>query len=182
MREKTTNVGGIIKRIWYAMTGATQGAELASLDDTGKFKCVSEQISGLAGPGNRMVMADENGNLSASGVITKPIIQQAFNYTAIYGINYINSGTGGQNITLPLALLGVEVEIISKTQGANGFLTMSGTNRIYDINGNDVTSSYAATNGLSAIKRIRFIGTQQKDRSGVLLNSGAVDWVVVEKV
>ena len=29
MREKTTNVGGIIKRIWYAMTGATQGAELA---------------------------------------------------------------------------------------------------------------------------------------------------------
>lgn len=38
MREKTTNVGGVIKRIWYAMTGATQGAELASLDDTGTLK------------------------------------------------------------------------------------------------------------------------------------------------
>jgi hypothetical protein len=38
MREKTTNVGGVIKRIWYAMTGATQGAELASIDDTGTLK------------------------------------------------------------------------------------------------------------------------------------------------
>ena len=65
MREKTTNVGGVIKRIWYAMTGTTQGAELASLDDTGKFKCVSEQVSGLAGTGNRMVVADATGNLSA---------------------------------------------------------------------------------------------------------------------
>ena len=35
MREKTTNVGGVIKRIWYAMTGATQGTELMSIDDTG---------------------------------------------------------------------------------------------------------------------------------------------------
>ena len=43
MREKTTNVGGVIKRIWYAMTGATQGAELMSIDDAGKFKCFSEQ-------------------------------------------------------------------------------------------------------------------------------------------
>ena len=51
MREKTTNVGGVIKRIWYAMTGATQGAELASIDDTGKFKCASEQVTGLAGTG-----------------------------------------------------------------------------------------------------------------------------------
>lgn len=66
MREKTTNVGGVIKRIWYAMTETTQGAELASLDNTGKFKCVSEQISGLAGTGSRMVVADASGNLSAT--------------------------------------------------------------------------------------------------------------------
>ena len=66
MRERTTNVGGIIKRIWYAMTGTTQGLELASLDDTGKLKCVSEQISGLAGTGNRMVVVDSTGNLIAA--------------------------------------------------------------------------------------------------------------------
>lgn len=182
MREKTTNVGGVIKRIWYAMTGATQEAELASLDDTGKFKCVSEQISGLAGAGSRMVVADSAGNLSASGVITKLICHYSFNFTAFYGINYINSGTGGQSITMPLALLGVEVEIISKTQGVNTFLKMSGTNKIYDINGNDVTSTYTAPSGLSAIKRMRFIGTYQADRNGSILNSGAVDWVVVERV
>ena len=47
MREKTTNVGGIIKRIWYAMTGATQGAELASLDDAGLFKAKQFAVSTL---------------------------------------------------------------------------------------------------------------------------------------
>lgn len=64
MREKTTNVGGIIKRIWYAMTGETQGAELMSIDDAGKFKCVSGQISGLAGTSKGMVIADKFGNLN----------------------------------------------------------------------------------------------------------------------
>ena len=136
----------------------------------------------MAGTGNRMVVADATGNLSASGIITKLIHHNSFNFTAVYGINYVNSGTGGQCITMPLALLGVEVEIISKTQGANTFLRMSGTNKIYDINGNDVTSTYTATNALSAIKRMRFIGTHQKDRDGTDLNSGAVDWVVVERV
>ena len=38
IREKTTNVGGIIKRIWYAMTGATQGTELMSIGEDG-FSC-----------------------------------------------------------------------------------------------------------------------------------------------
>lgn len=66
IRELTTNVGGIIKRIWYALNGTTPTAELMSIDDAGKFKCVSEQISGLAGTGNRMVVADASGNLSAS--------------------------------------------------------------------------------------------------------------------
>ena len=64
MREKTTNVGGVIKRIWYAMTGATQGAELASLDDTGKFKCVNGQITGLSGATKGTVIADTLGNLN----------------------------------------------------------------------------------------------------------------------
>ena len=47
MREKTTNVGGVIKRIWYAMTGATQGAELASLDDAGTLKAKQFAVSTL---------------------------------------------------------------------------------------------------------------------------------------
>lgn len=47
MREKTTNVGGVIKRIWYAMTGATQGTELASLDDTGNFKTKNFAVQSL---------------------------------------------------------------------------------------------------------------------------------------
>ena len=48
MREKTTNVGGVIKRIWYAMTGAVQGAELASLDDTGLLKAKQFAVSTLS--------------------------------------------------------------------------------------------------------------------------------------
>lgn len=89
MREKTTNVGGVIKRIWYAMTGTTQGAELASLDDTGKLKCVSEQISSLAGIGSRMVVADASGNLSASlqvetGVWT-PVLRGDISGVAVAG-------------------------------------------------------------------------------------------------
>ena len=47
MREKTTNVGGVIKRIWYAMTGATQEAELVSLDDTGLLKAKQFAVSAL---------------------------------------------------------------------------------------------------------------------------------------
>ena len=47
MREKTTNVGGIIKRIWYAMTGTTQGTELMSVDDTGLLKAKQFAVSTL---------------------------------------------------------------------------------------------------------------------------------------
>lgn len=47
MREKTTNVGGVIKRIWYAMTGTTQGTELASLDDTGTLKAKQFAVQAL---------------------------------------------------------------------------------------------------------------------------------------
>lgn len=47
MREKTTNVGGIIKRIWYAMTGATQEAELMSVDDTGTLKAKQFAVPAL---------------------------------------------------------------------------------------------------------------------------------------
>ena len=47
MREKTTNVGGVIKRIWYAMTGATQGAQLLSLDDAGNLEAKQFRLSAL---------------------------------------------------------------------------------------------------------------------------------------
>ena len=138
-------------------------------------------LPSLAGTGSRMVTADASGNLSANGVITKLITQQPYNYTAVYGINYINSGTGGQNITMPVAVLGVEIEIISKTQGAITFLVVSGSNKIYDINGNDVTSTYTEMYALSNVKRIKFVGSRQIDRVGTILNSGAVDWVVIER-
>lgn len=98
MREKTTNVGGVIKRIWYAMTGATQGTELASLDDTGNFKCVSEQITGLAGTGNRMVVADSSGNLSAG--VTDYTITIPMSPTPVSTGISINGGSGGKTIML----------------------------------------------------------------------------------
>ena len=47
MREKTTNVGGIIKRIWYAMTGTTQGTELMSVDDAGTLKAKQFAVPAL---------------------------------------------------------------------------------------------------------------------------------------
>ena len=158
------------------------GNVLYEVNDGDKiFKMVNGKISGLAGTGTRMVVADSSGNLRASGIITKLITQQPYNYTAVYGINYINSGGDGQKITMPVAVSGAEVEIISKTQGANTFLGMSGSNKIYDINGNDVTSTYTVFFALASIKRLRFIGSVQIDGSGALLNSGAVDWVLVEK-
>lgn len=66
IRQLTTVVGGYAKRIWYSLNGTTPTNELMSIDDTGKFKCISEQITGLAGAGNRMMVADASGNLSAS--------------------------------------------------------------------------------------------------------------------
>jgi hypothetical protein len=170
IRQLTTVVGGYAKRIWYSLNGTTPINELMSIDDAGKFKCASEQITGLAGTGNRMVVADSTGNLSANGIIYKPIIKEAFNYTAIYGINYINSANGGQCITLPTAMPGVEIEIISKIQGVNTFFTMTGADKIYDIAGNDVTTIYTVAFALTGTKRIRLIGIQRDY------------WLVVEKV
>jgi hypothetical protein len=65
IRQLTTVVGGYAKRIWYSLNGTTPINELMSIDDAGKFKCASEQITGLAGTGNRMVVADSTGNLKA---------------------------------------------------------------------------------------------------------------------
>ena len=176
--EQGSTAGGIAKVQYLDESGNV----LYEVNDSDKiFKMVNSKISSLAGTGTRMVTADASGNLSASGVITKLITQQLYNYTAVYGINYINTGPGGQKITLPVAVSGAEVEIISKTQGVNTFLSMSGSNKIYDINGNDVTSTYTAASALASIKRLRFIGSVQIDRSGAPLNSGAVDWVLVEK-
>jgi hypothetical protein len=68
IRQLTTVVGGYAKRIWYSLNGTTPTNELMSIDDTGKLKCVSEQVTGLAGTGNRMVVADSTGNLSADSL------------------------------------------------------------------------------------------------------------------
>ena len=106
MREKTTNVGGVIKRIWYAMTGTTQGAELMSIDDAGKFKCVNQQISGLAGTGDRMMIADEEGNLialqrlntvSVTGLTTS---YQLTNMPAVNALSYIWKFTSSNGVAL----------------------------------------------------------------------------------
>jgi hypothetical protein len=74
MREKTTNVGGVIKRIWYAMTGATQGAQLLSLDDAGNLegKLLNPVINGTAtgtgvtvtGEANKLLKTDSSGRLN----------------------------------------------------------------------------------------------------------------------
>jgi hypothetical protein len=83
MREKTTNVGGVIKRIWYAMTGATQGAQLLSLDDAGNLegKLLNPIINGTAtgsavtmtGEANKIMKLGANGEAKA----------QAFQVTAL---------------------------------------------------------------------------------------------------
>ena len=123
MRERTTNVGGIIKRIWYAMTGTTQGPELMSIDDTGKFKCVSEQITGLAGTGNRMVMADSSGNLSA-GTTRQITMSGAMPTPTSTGIS-INGGYNGKIIMAYVSTqygdgLQVTSAVVMITCGYNG--------------------------------------------------------------
>jgi hypothetical protein len=98
IRQLTTVVGGYAKRIWYSLNGTTPINELMSIDDAGKFKCASEQITGLAGTGNRMVVADASGNLSAGA--TDYIIEIPMSPTPVStGIN-INGGLGGKTIML----------------------------------------------------------------------------------
>ena len=64
MREKTTNVGGVIKRIWYAMTDTTQGPQLLSLDESGNLeaKLLNPVINGTA-TGTATTTTGENGKL-----------------------------------------------------------------------------------------------------------------------
>lgn len=83
MREKTTIVGGVVKRIWYAMTGATQGAQLLSLDDAGNLegKLLNPVINGTAtgtavtttGEASKIMKLGTNGEAKA----------QAFQLTAM---------------------------------------------------------------------------------------------------
>ena len=175
--ETGSTAGGIAKVEYKDEAGNV----LWYYDDAGNFvRNGNAKITGLAGTGSRMVMADSSGNLSAVGNIYKPIKQFSYSLPATYGINYVNSSGGGQRISLPLAILGLEVEIISKTQNSNTLLGVTGENKIYDIAGTDVTSIYTAFNSLNSVKRIRLIGAQQIDRDGRVLNAGAVDWVVVE--
>ena len=93
MREKTTNVGGIIKRIWYAMTGTTQGEQLLSLDDAGNLeaKLLNPVLNGTAtgtattttGEANKLVKTSDLGNIS----ITQPV-------DGSIGITLNNTSTG----------------------------------------------------------------------------------------
>lgn len=82
MREKTTNVGGVIKRIWYAMTGATQGAELASLDDTGKFQAKQFAVQSM-------------NTTPASPTATGTAGEVRFTAEGLYVANGTNSWIGG---------------------------------------------------------------------------------------
>lgn len=62
IRQLTTNVGGVIKRIWYALNGTTPTVELMSIDDVGNFKNTGTMtVGGLSGTGNRSVMTAANG-------------------------------------------------------------------------------------------------------------------------
>ena len=99
MREKTTNVGGVIKRIWYAMTGATQGAQLLSLDDTGNLeaKLLNPVINGTAtgtattttGEANKLVKTSSLGNIditqSVDGAMTMTINNTSLGTSAYCG-------------------------------------------------------------------------------------------------
>ena len=121
MREKTTNVGGVIKRIWYAMTGATQGAELASLDDAGKFKCVSEQVTGLAGTGTRIVVADASGNLGLAPTLTyTPVLSFSSGQVG----SFTQTGVGTYSIVgnIVKVLFSIDVTAIPS---AGNYLTIS---------------------------------------------------------
>jgi hypothetical protein len=89
IRQLTTVVGGYAKRIWYSLNGTTPINELMSIDDAGKFKCASEQITGLAGTGNRMVVADSSGNLSAPTAISTDL---SFTGRILSNVGYVGSG------------------------------------------------------------------------------------------
>lgn len=92
IRQLTTVVGGYAKRIWYSLNGTTPTAELMSIDDTGKFKCVSEQVTGLAGIGPRVVIADASGNLSTiSRLATVNFTGLTTDFQRIVDLNFIGA-------------------------------------------------------------------------------------------
>lgn len=166
MREKTTNVGGVIKRIWYAMTGATQGAELMSIDDTGKFKCVSEQITGLAGTGSRMVVADSSGNLSAAqqrtevvnftGLTTSfqlaPLPQLPTNGAFSYSWTFSASGLGHAAINSTHNLF-VGVEVFSQFTGCTVVEVIPNSNYSFRLGDSVIEIKIVAASGEVYLKR-----------------------------
>lgn len=153
MREKTTNVGGIIKRIWYAMTGATQGAELMSIDDAGKFKCVNEQITGLAGTGNRMVVADSTGNLSAGGINTyTPFL--SFNAGQVGGFTQV--GFGSYVITGNMVKVLFKIAV-SAIPSAGTFLCIS----LPIPRKGTLCGSFSRYNGINVSTTANFIGLSE---------------------
>lgn len=174
MREKTTNVGGIIKRIWYAMTGTTQGAELMSIDDTGKFKCVSEQISGLAGTGSRMVIADATGNLSTI---------QRLNTISVTGLT-----TSYQLTTMPAVNA---LSYIWKFTSSNGVAIIESTHNLYA--GKDFLSQFLGCTVIEVTPNLNYsfrlgdsvieIGVDNTEGNVYLKrNSGTVTDLTIERL
>ena len=92
MREKTANVGGVIKRIWYAMTGATQGAQLLSLDDAGNLeaKLLNPVINGTA-TGTGITTTGENNKLVKTSGLGSINMTQSVN--GLMGVTLKNTST-----------------------------------------------------------------------------------------
>lgn len=111
MREKTTNVGGIIKRIWYAMTGATQGPELMSVDENGMLG-----INGVKFPTTHIPNSDPNVLDDYEEGAWTPVVTALAGTIASYTINsakYIKIGS--------LVNLSIDFTIVNKGT-ATGFL------------------------------------------------------------
>ena len=104
MREKTTNVGGIIKRIWSAMTGTTQGPELMSIDENGMLR-----ISGVKFPTTHIPNSDPNVLDDYEEGTWTPVVTAFVGTIASYTINsakYIKIGS--------LVNLSIDFTIIDK--------------------------------------------------------------------
>lgn len=101
MREKTTNVGGVIKRIWYAMTGTTQGAQLLSLDDAGNLeaKLLNPVINGTV-TGTATTTTGENAKLvktsSPGNIVIAQNVDGNVGLTLNNASTSVNANTGFQ--------------------------------------------------------------------------------------
>ena len=185
MREKTTNVGGVIKRIWYAMTGTTQGPQLLSLDDTGNLeaKLLNPVINGTAtgtattttGEANKLVKTNSLGNLTlGSGKITAnyPYTRQPFNYTAQYGDNIVYTQSGGQLITLPAITDGAIIRIYKALDVPSYSIHLLTTDVILSKAGVDVTATYTTVGSLNT--------TSYLELKGVTISS-ELKWMVIKE-